>query len=101
MENNNERRNDIFSKVVKAGKRTYFFDVKETKRGDYYLTLTESKRRFTDEGERHFEKHKVFLYREDFQKFESALTESLEFIRAERPEMEEYSDDNEFSTEEF
>lgn len=101
MENNNERRNDIFSKVVKAGKRTYFFDVKETKRGDYYLTLTESKRRFSEEGDRHFEKHKVFLYREDFQKFHSALTESLEFIRAERPEMEEYAEDEEFTTDEF
>ena len=56
--------NEIFTKVLKAGRRTYFFDVRETKAGDYYLTITESKKHFSDNGEANFEKHKIYLYKE-------------------------------------
>ena len=73
---------EVFSKRVKAGKRTYFFDVKETKMGEYYLTLTESKKRFNGEsGKFFFEKHKIFIYKEDFGKFRSSLNEVLDFIQ--------------------
>ena len=81
---NKERREDIFSKVVRAGKRTYFFDVKEMKSGEYYLTITESKRRFdNDHGKFYYEKHKLFLYKEDFERFSDAFKETLEFIKTE------------------
>jgi len=71
---------ELFSRAVKAGKRTYFFDVKSTKRNDYYLTITESKKRFENSGRYHFEKHKLFLYKEDFEKFASGLQEAVNFI---------------------
>ncbi len=73
-------REEIFSKAVRAGKRTYFFDVKATKRNDYYLTVTESKKRFHDDGSFHYEKHKIFLYKEDFEKFSEGLSEMVDFI---------------------
>ncbi|KKK77827.1 hypothetical protein LCGC14_2849670, partial [marine sediment metagenome] len=73
-------REEIFSKSVRAGKRTYFFDVKTTRRNDYYLTLTESKKRFNRDGRFYFEKHKIFLYKEDFDKFADSLTEIIEYI---------------------
>ncbi len=78
-------REEIFSKAVRAGKRTYFFDVKATRRNEYYLTLTESKKRFSKEGQAFFEKHKIFLYREDFDKFLDGLKEVLDFIQREQP----------------
>lgn len=65
----NDEREEVYSKVVKAGKRTYFFDVKATRKNDYYITITESKKRFDDEGNASYEKHKIFLYKEDFDKF--------------------------------
>ena len=74
-------RDEVFSKAVRAGKRTYFFDVKKTRKEDYYLTITESKKRFTDDGKHHFEKHKIFLYKEDFEKFSNGLTEAIDVIR--------------------
>lgn len=78
----NYREGEVFSKSVRAGKRTYFFDVKATKSNDYYLTITESKRRFNNEnGKFFFEKHKLFLYKEDFEKFTSGLTESVDKIK--------------------
>jgi hypothetical protein len=77
-------RDDIFSKAVRAGKRTYFFDVKATRKNDYYLTITESKKRFDDDGRFHFEKHKLFLYKEDFEKFADGLKEVVDFIQAEQ-----------------
>jgi hypothetical protein len=83
MENNNENdnyRNEIYSKSVRAGKRTYFFDVKSTRGGDHYLTLTESKKKFDQEGNFHFEKHKIFLYKEDFEKFSDGLSDVLNKI---------------------
>ncbi len=76
-----EKRGEIFSKAVRAGKRTYFFDVKATKSQDYYLTITESIRRFNDEqGKFFYEKHKVYLYKEDFEKFEQGLRSVIGLI---------------------
>jgi len=71
---------EIFSKVVRAGKRTYFFDVKATKKDDFYLTITESKKRLGKEGKVFYEKHKIFLYKEDFEKFSVGLREAIGFI---------------------
>ena len=72
---------EIFSKAVRAGKRTYFFDVKSTRRNDYFLTITESKKRFQKDGRFFFEKHKIFLYKEDFEKFADGFTEVIDFIK--------------------
>jgi len=80
-------REEIFSKSVRAGKRTYFFDVKTTRRNDYYLTLTESKKRFNRDGRFYFEKHKIFLYKEDFEKFTNGLTEAIGYIKENAPEI--------------
>lgn len=77
----NARRGEIYSKAVRAGKRTYFFDVKATKSQEYYLIITESIRRFNNEqGKFFYEKHKVFLYKEDFEKFEKGLRSVLGFV---------------------
>ena len=74
-------RDDIYSKSVRAGKRTYFFDVKSTRSNELYLTITESKRRFNQQtGKFFYEKHKLFLYREDFDKFKEALSEAFTAI---------------------
>lgn len=78
------KENEIFTKVLKAGRRTYFFDVRETKAGDYYLTITESKKSFDERGVASFEKHKIYLYKEDFQNFSELLQESSEFIITEK-----------------
>ena len=88
--NGRERRDEIFSKAVRAGKRTYFFDVKATKGDDYYLTITESKKKFSDDGKFHFEKHKLFLYKEDFEKFATGLKEAVDFIQDEKGVYEGY-----------
>lgn len=80
------RREDIFSKPVRAGKRTYFFDVKATRGDDYYLTITESKRRIDDSGKFHYDKHKLFLYKEDFEKFAEGLNDAIRFIKGEKGE---------------
>ena len=83
MEDNKDTekyRNEIFSKSVRAGKRTYFFDVKSTRSGDHYLTITESKKKFDQDGNFHFEKHKIFLYKEDFDKFKDGLSEVVEKV---------------------
>lgn len=77
---NSEEKIDIFSRSVRAGKRTYYFDVKSTKKGDYYLTLTERKRKYNEDGTFRVEKHKLFLYKEDFDKFADALDETIEFV---------------------
>ncbi|MBK5203758.1 MAG: PUR family DNA/RNA-binding protein [Prolixibacteraceae bacterium] len=76
---------EIFSKAVRAGKRTYFFDVKATRNDEYYLTITESKKRFDEDGKFHFEKHKLFLYKEDFQKFMDGAKEVIDFIAEKQP----------------
>ena len=72
--------NEIYSKAVRAGKRTYFFDIKATKGNDLYITLTESKKIFSEYGEGSFEKHKIFLYKEDFEKFKEGLDDVLNKI---------------------
>ena len=83
MEENKENgKNEIYSQRVRAGKRTYFFDVKATRSNDYYLTITESKRRYKEEGY-YYEKHKIFLYKEDFNKFVEALTGTLDHVKTE------------------
>ena len=76
---------DVYSKPVRAGKRTYFFDVKATKGNDYYLTITESKRRVERDGRYVYDKHKIFLYKEDFDKFADGLQEVIGFIRERCP----------------
>ncbi len=78
-------RDDLFSKAVRAGKRTYFFDVKSTRGNDYYLTITESKKRFGEDGKFTYEKHKIFLYKEDFDKFLDGLNEAVANIRETAP----------------
>ena len=78
----NEDREEVYSKAVKAGKRTYFFDVKATRNNDYYLTITESKKKFDKDGNASFEKHKIFLYKEDFEKFTEGLAEAVEVVKA-------------------
>jgi len=80
-----QEREDIFSKPVRAGKRTYFFDVKETRNKEYYLTITESKKQFPVGGKPYFEKHKIFLYKEDFDKFSEAFQEVINFIKEKQP----------------
>lgn len=77
MSDGKESRDDVYSKSVKAGKRTYFFDVKTTKGSDLYLTITESKKRYTEDGKFTYEKHKLFLYKEDFEKFSEGLNEII------------------------
>lgn len=80
-EGQNERndKEEVFTKVVRAGKRTYFFDVKSTRHEDLYLTITESKKRQGKEGKMFYEKHKIFLYKEDFEKFTEGLREAVTF----------------------
>jgi hypothetical protein len=85
-------REEIHSKAVRAGKRTYFFDVKATRRNDYYLTITESKKRFNRDGKFFYEKHKLFLYKEDFDKFADSLNEVIAFIREANPQPIELED---------
>lgn len=77
----NVEREEVYSKSVRAGKRTYFFDVKATRNNEYYLTITESKKRFNKEGRHFYEKHKIFLYKEDFDKFQDGLVDVLGFIK--------------------
>ena len=78
---------EIYTKVVRAGKRTYFFDVKATRKEDYYLTITESKKRLGKEGKVFYEKHKIFLYKEDFEKFTEGLKDAVSFIGNGREEI--------------
>ena len=81
MENQNEyNAEEIFSKALRAGRRTYFFDVRETKAGDYYLTITESKKFTNEDGTFYYKKHKIYLYKEDFAEFNSSLKETCDFI---------------------
>ena len=71
---------EIFSKALRAGRRTYFFDVRETKAGDYYLTITESKKFTNEDGTFYYKKHKIYLYKEDFAEFNSSLKETCDYI---------------------
>lgn len=92
---NKDDRQEIYSKKIRAGKRTYFFDVKSTKGNDYFITITESKKRFEDGS---YVKHKIFLYKEDFNKFTEALNETVNHVKTEL--MPEYNFD-EFSRENY
>ncbi len=88
----NSQRDDIHSTVIRAGKRTYFFDVKSTRGNDLYLTITESKRKFQDDGGQSYEKHKLFLYKEDFEKFADGLYDTIEKIKDLRSGSNEFID---------
>ena len=84
--NNNDmmEREEIFSKVLRAGRRTYFFDVRATKAEDYYLTITESKKFTNDDGSFHYKKHKIYIYKEDFAEFKEILAEMTDYIISEK-----------------
>ncbi|MEZ4795983.1 MAG: PUR family DNA/RNA-binding protein [Flavobacteriaceae bacterium] len=87
MSNNDMmEKEEIFSKVLRAGRRTYFFDVRATKAGDYYLTITESKKFTNDDGSFHYKKHKIYLYKEDFAEFNGILAEMTDYIFDEKGE---------------
>jgi hypothetical protein len=104
----NREREEVFSKKVRAGKRTYFFDVKATRSNDYYITITESKKRLEDGV---FIKHKIFLYKEDFEKFAEGLKDTVDYIKAnqevvekryeltETPEVAKATEEDDFSFE--
>ena len=87
MEQENRNQNDsVFSRKIRAGRRrTYFFDVKTTKANDYYLTITESKKRHDNNG---YERHKVFIYKEDFNKFLAEMTEAVNYIKSKMPDFD-------------
>lgn len=89
MENfDQQEKDEIFSKRVPAGKRTYFFDVKATRGNELYMTITESKKRFRDDGTYFYDKHKIFLYQEDFEKFLAGINDAMEFIGANKGNVE-------------
>jgi hypothetical protein len=79
-ENEMLEKEEIFSKVLRAGRRTYFFDVRATKADDYYITITESKKFTEEDGSFHFKKHKIYLYKEDFAAFQDILTEMTDYV---------------------
>ena len=85
-DNGTMQKEEIYSKVLRAGRRTYFFDVRATKANDYYLTITESKKFTNEDGSFYYKKHKIYLYKEDFSEFKDILGEMLEFIINERGE---------------
>ena len=92
-----KRENDkveIYSQRVKAGKRTYFFDIKSTRSNDYYLTITESKKVFKDDGH-YFEKHKIFIYKEDLMRFSNTLLETIEHLKTELMPDYDFTEDEE------
>ena len=91
FDNNNRRDHDdygeqITTKAVRAGKRTYFFDVKATRGDDYFLTITESRKRTNNDGSSSFSRHQIYLYKEDFGKFMESITEMIDFIKEHKPE---------------
>ena len=81
-----DNRDEIYSKSIRAGRRTYFFDVRSTRADDFYLTITESKRDFNEDGTPFYKKHKIYLYKEDFQNFKDHLSELTDYIIKERGE---------------
>jgi hypothetical protein len=104
MQDGNNYREDVYSKPVRAGKRTYFFDVKSTRGNDLFMTITESKRTGSiEDGQVSYEKHKIFLYKEDFEKFQQGLDETIEYIKNRQgdspsPVSTSSSDDAEFDS---
>ena len=100
-----DNRDEIYSKSLRAGRRTYFFDVRSTRADDFYLTITESKRDFNEDGTPFYKKHKIYLYKEDFQNFKEHLNEMVDYIIKERGEeiislKKEEKSDTEVPTEE-
>lgn len=99
-ENNDKRMESVYSKRIRAGKRrTYFFDVRTTKGNDYYLTITESRKRFNDDG---YDRHKIFLYKEDFNKFIRALDDAITYVKTDLMpdfDFDAFNHDNEFEQE--
>ncbi|WP_179316889.1 PUR family DNA/RNA-binding protein [Winogradskyella undariae] len=98
---------EIYSKVLRAGRRTYFFDVRATKAGDYYLTITESKKFTNDDGSFYYKKHKIYLYKEDFTEFKEILAEMTDYIINEKGQeviserhQKDFKREDEFVTEE-
>ncbi len=77
---------EVYSRAVRAGRRTYFFDVKATRNGDYFLTITESRKKQDREGNFIFEKHKIYLYKEDFEKFEGGFLDAINYVKTQKPE---------------
>lgn len=84
-DNKRTQQEDIHSLSVRAGKRTYFFDVRSTKDGNLYLTITESKKKFKENGDSFYEKHKIFLYNEDFEKFTNGIAQAIDYIKTNNP----------------
>ena len=95
LRENEEYGAEVMSKSIKAGKRTYFFDVHATRSNDYFITITESRKKSDTDGSFNFERHKIFLYKEDFAKFEEALTETINFIKAEKSDYFEQQNSSE------
>jgi hypothetical protein len=101
-ENNEKKQDSVYSKRIRAGKRrTYFFDVKPTRANDYYLTITESRKKFNEDG---YDRHKIFVYKEDFNKFIAGITEAVDFVKTDlMPDFDfdafnhEYNEDEEYS----
>ncbi len=85
-ENASQNKPEIFTKVLRAGRRTYFFDVRATKAGDFYLTITESKKQESQGGDTYYKKHKIYLYKEDFDRFKDMMEETMNFIISEKGE---------------
>ena len=96
-----DNRDEIYSKSLRAGRRTYFFDVRSTRADDFYLTITESKRDFNEDGTPFYKKHKIYLYKEDFQNFKEHLNELTNYIIKERGEEIIYLKDKETTSEEI
>ena len=97
-DNKGNEREELYSQRVRAGKRTYFFDVRTTRGGDYYITITESKKVFNDEGF-YYQKHKIFLYKEDFNKFQDAMNATLDHVKDELlPEVDFSQFDREYES---
>ena len=98
-DNKGNERDELYSERVRAGKRTYFFDVRSTRGGDYYITITESKKVFNDDGF-YYQKHKIFLYKEDFNKFQDAMNSTLGHVKNELlPEVDFSKFDREYDEE--
>ncbi|HXB10260.1 MAG TPA: DUF3276 family protein [Puia sp.] len=101
-ENNDKRMESVYSKRIRAGKRrTYFFDVRATRSNDYYLTITESRKKFNEDG---YDRHKIFLYKEDFNKFLKALTEAIDYVKTDLMpdfDFDAYNHDNDQASENY
>ncbi len=92
----NESGEEVYSKAVRAGKRTYFFDVKATRNDDYFLTITESRKKTDRDGNFTFDKHKIFLYKEDFAKFSEGFEEVVAYVKKHKPDFFENEGADEF-----